>query len=85
MIIKETKITEITVSELKIILWKEVTDIIEDGVIISSTNFRTSAPPGTDISTLPEEIKPYAEMLWTPEVIQAYLDWENRPTPTLNN
>ena len=28
--------------------------------------------PGTDIARLPEEIKPYAEMLWTPEVIQAY-------------
>lgn len=77
MITKETKITEITVSEYKIILWKEVTDLIEDGIVISSKNHRTSVVPGTDIDTLPEEIKPYAEMLWTPEVIQAYKDMSN--------
>jgi len=77
MITKETKITEITVSEYKIILWKEVTDLIEDGIVISSKNHRTSATPDTDIATLPEEIKPYAEMLWTPEVIQAYEEMSN--------
>lgn len=77
MITKETKITEITVSEYKIILWKEVTDLIEDGIVISSKNHRTSATPDTDTHELPDEIKPYAEMLWTPEVIQAYEDMSN--------
>lgn len=74
MITKEKKITEITISELKIILWKEVTYIIEEGKVISTQNHRSSAVPGTDIATLPDEIKPYAEMLWTPEVIQTFQD-----------
>lgn len=82
MITKETKITEITISELKIILWKEVTFIIEDGKVISKQNHRTSASPSEDKSGLPDEIKIYADLLWTPEVIQNYNDKANAGIPT---
>ena len=74
MITKETKITEITVSEYKIILWKEVTDLIEDGKVIATQNHRSSVAPDQNINLLPEELRPLAQSLWTPEVIQNYKD-----------
>lgn len=72
MLEKKTKITQITISENKVIFWKEVTEIIEDGKVLSTHNHRNSATPIDDITKLPEEIKPYAQMNWTPEVIQTY-------------
>jgi len=83
MITKETKITEITISELKIILWKEVTSIIEDGKVITTQNHRSSASPSQDKSGLPDEIKIYADFLWTPEVIKHYNDVANAGVPTI--
>ena len=82
MITKETKITEVTISELKIILWKEITYIIEDGKVITTKNHRNSASPSEDKSGLPDEIKIYADLLWIPEVIQNYNDKANAGVPT---
>lgn len=72
MLEKKTKITQITIAENKILFWREVTEIIQDGKVISTHNHRSSATPIDDITKLPEEIKPYAVMNWTPEVIETY-------------
>lgn len=74
MIEKKTKIIETRISELKIILWREITEIIEDGKVIATQNHRSSLTPDQNINLLPEELRPLAQSLWTPEVIQNYKD-----------
>lgn len=79
MIEKKTKITDTTISEYKIIFWKEVTEIIEDGKVIATQNHRSSVSPDQDINLLPEQLRPLAQALWTPEVIQTYKDKTEAP------
>lgn len=74
MLEKSVKIKQVHINQYKIIHWDEVTEIIEDGKVISSRNHKSSATPIDDITKLPEEIKQYAQMLWTPEVIQTFQD-----------
>lgn len=79
MIEKKTKITETTITELKILYWKEVTEIIEDGKVIATQNHRGSLTPDQKINLLPEQLRPLAQALWTPEVIQNYKDKTEAP------
>lgn len=65
MITKEKIIDQITVDQNDTILVREVTHIIEDGVILSSSFHRTSYEKNsTDINSLPERVKKIADAIW---------------------
>ena len=69
---KEVVIDQITVTENGIVLYREATRILEDGVQLSQTFHRTSLIPGQDLTGQPEKVAAIASAAWTPEVIAAY-------------
>ncbi len=69
---KTTNIDQITVTENGIVLYREVTRILEDGVEISKTYHRTSLVPASDLTGVPDNVVAIANVAWTPEVIAAY-------------
>lgn len=69
---KETVIDQITVTENGIVLYREATRIMEDGVQLSQTFHRTSLTPGQDLTGQPDKVVAIAQVAWTPEVIAAY-------------
>jgi hypothetical protein len=71
-ITKEVVIDQITVTENGIILYREATKIIEDGVELTKTYHRTSLTPGQDITNQPQKVKDICNTVWTSDVIAAY-------------
>jgi homospermidine synthase len=69
---KQTVTDQITVEENGIILYREATRIIEDGVRLTQTYHRSSLTPGQDLTGLPAQVVAIATVVWTPEVIAAY-------------
>jgi hypothetical protein len=69
---KEIVIDQITVCENGIVLYREVTRIMEDGNQISQTYHRTSLTPGQDLTNQPANVVAICNVVWTPEVIAAY-------------
>jgi archaellum component FlaF (FlaF/FlaG flagellin family) len=69
---KELKIDQITVTENGIVLFREATRILEDGVELSKTYHRSSLTPGQDISAVPANVQAICNAAWTPEVVAAY-------------
>jgi hypothetical protein len=72
MIIKETVVDQITVTENGIVLYREATRIIEDGKVLTQTYHRTSLTPGQDLTDQPEKVVAICNTAWTPEVVAAY-------------
>lgn len=73
MAIEKVKvIDQITVTENGIILYREATKIIEDGVELTKTYHRSSLTPGQDLTGQPANVVAIAQTVWTPEVIAAY-------------
>ncbi len=71
-ITKQTIVDQITVIENGIILYREATKIIEDGVELTKTYHRTSLTPGQDLSGQPANVVAICNAAWTPEVLAAY-------------
>lgn len=71
-IIKQAVVDQITVTENGIVLYREATRIMEDGVQLSQTFHRTSLTPGQDLAGQPEKVATIAKAVWTPDVITAY-------------
>jgi hypothetical protein len=69
---KATVVDQITVTENGIVLYREVTKIVEDGAEISRKYHRTSLTPGQDLTGQPANVQAIAQAAWTPEVIAAY-------------
>ena len=69
---KTTNIDQITVTENGIVLYREATRVIEDGVEISKTYHRTSLSPASDLTGHPVNVVAICNLTWTPEVIAAY-------------
>jgi len=69
---KQTIVDQITVTENGIILYREATSILEDGVELSKTYHRSSLTPGQDLTGQPEKVVAIAQAAWTPEVVAAY-------------
>jgi len=69
---KESTVDQITLTENGIVLVREVTKIMEDGVELSKQFHRTSFAPESDISAQPQNVKDICAIVWTPEVIAAY-------------
>jgi hypothetical protein len=72
MLIKETAVDQITVTENGIILCREATRIMEDGDQLSQTYHRTSLTPGQDLTDQPANVAAICNAAWTDEVIEAY-------------
>ena len=71
-ITKEKVIDQITVTENGVVLYREATRIIEDGVQLTQTYHRTSLTPGQDLTGQPANVVAIAQAAWTAEVIAAY-------------
>ena len=71
-ITKEAVIDQITVCENGIILYREATKIIEDGVELTKKYHRTSLTPGQDLAGQPANVVAICNAAWTPEVVAAY-------------
>ena len=69
---KQVVIDQITVTENGIILYREVTRIIEDGVELTKKYHRTSLTPGQDLTGQPANVVAICNTAWTPEVVAAY-------------
>ena len=69
---KITVIDQITVTENAIILYREATRIMEDGVQLSQTYHRTTLTPNQDLTGQPANVVAIAQAAWTAEVIAAY-------------
>jgi archaellum component FlaF (FlaF/FlaG flagellin family) len=69
---KSTVVDQITVTENGVVLFREATRILEDGVELSKTYHRSSLTPGQDISSVPANVQAICNTAWTPEVIAAY-------------
>ena len=69
---KQAVIDQITVTENGIVLYREATRIIEDGVQLTQTYHRTSLTPGQDLTDQPANVVAIAQAAWTAEVVAAY-------------
>jgi DNA-binding transcriptional LysR family regulator len=74
---KSTVVDQITVTENGIVLYREATRILEDGVELSKTYHRSSLTPGQDISGAPANVQAICNVAWTPEVIAAFQAAQN--------
>ena len=73
MSIEKVKVVDqTTVTENGIILYREATKIIEDGVELTKTYHRSSLTPGQDLTGQPAQVVAIANTVWTEEVISAY-------------
>ena len=69
---KQVVIDQITVTENGIVLYREVTRIIENGNQISQTFHRSSLTPAQDLTGVPANVVAICNTVWTAEVIAAY-------------
>ena len=69
---KETVIDQITVCENGIVLYREATRIMEDGVQLSQTYHRSSLTPAQDLTGVPANVVAICNTVWTAEVVAAY-------------
>ena len=69
---KSTVVDQITVTENGIVLFREATKILEDGVELSKTYHRSSLQPGQDISGVPANVQAICNAAWTAEVVAAF-------------
>jgi hypothetical protein len=69
---KETVVDQITVTENGIVLYREATKIIEDGVELTKKYHRTSLTPGQDLTGQPANVVAICNAAWTPAVVAAY-------------
>ena len=71
-ITKESAIDQITVTENGIILYREVTRIVEDETELTKTYHRSTLTPGQDLTGIANKVVAICNTVWTPEVVAAY-------------
>jgi len=69
---KESKIDQVTVTENGVVLFREATRVLENGVELSKTYHRSSLTPGQDLTGVPDNVVAICNAAWTPEVVAAY-------------
>ena len=69
MLTKTQKIDQITADNFGNIMWREVTEILEDDVQISQKYHRSSISPGASLDNVPPQVALIAQATWTPENI----------------
>ena len=71
-ITKQKVIDQITVTENGIILYREVTRIVEDEIELTKTYHRSTLTPGQDLTGIDDKVVAICNTVWTPEVVAAY-------------
>lgn len=79
---KQTVIDQITIAENSIVMYREATSILEDGVELSKTYHRSTLYPGQDLTGVPDRVAAICNTVWTPEVIAAWQQLLDQPIPT---
>jgi archaellum component FlaF (FlaF/FlaG flagellin family) len=69
---KSTVVDQITVTENGIVLFREATRILEDGVELSKTYHRSSLTPGQSLAGVPDNVVAICNAAWTADVVAAY-------------
>ena len=69
---KQAVIDQITVTENGVILYREATSFLENGVAITKTFHRSSLTPGQDLTGVPANVVAHCNTAWTAEVVAAY-------------
>ena len=69
---KTTSVDQITVTENGVVLYREATKIMEDGIELSKTFHRSSLTPAQDLTGVPANVVAICNTAWTAEVISAY-------------
>jgi hypothetical protein len=69
---KQQVIDKIEVVENGIIQVRQVTRILEDGNVLSSSYHRWSLVPNQDVTDQPANVQAIAAAAWTPAVVAAY-------------
>jgi hypothetical protein len=69
---KSIVVDQITVTENGIVLFREATRIMEDGVELSKTYHRSSLTPGQDLTGVPANVVAICNAARTPEVVAAF-------------
>jgi hypothetical protein len=69
---KETVVDQIVVQENGIVLYREATRIMEDGVQLSQTYHRSSLTPAQDLTGVPANVVAICNAAWTTDVVAAY-------------
>ena len=72
MLTKQVKVDQVTVTENGIVLYREATSILEDGVELSKTYHRSSLTPGQDLAGVPDNVVAICNAAWTADVVAAY-------------
>jgi hypothetical protein len=80
-ITKTTTVDQITVNENGIILYREATRIIEDGIELTKTYHRSSLTPAQDLTGVPANVVAICNTVWTEAVIAAYQAAQESVTP----
>ena len=69
---KSTQITEVTVSQVGVVYYEEVTTLTENGVELAKKHHRTVLNPNQDLTGQPANVVAICNAAWTDEVIAAY-------------
>jgi hypothetical protein len=69
---KTTTVDQITITENGVVMYREATRIMEDGIQISQTYHRSSLTPAQDLTGIPANVVAICNTVWTAEVITAY-------------
>ena len=78
---KTTVVDQVTVTENGIVLYREATRIMEDGVQLSQTYHRSSLTPAQDLTGVPANVVAICNTVWTAECIAAYQAAQESTTP----
>lgn len=74
MLEEQKIIDKIEVLENGTLQVREVTRILKDGEVVASTFHRWSFAPGSDITAQPLNVQNIAQVVWTEEALQAYIN-----------
>jgi len=69
---KTTSVDQITVTENGVVLYRQATRIMEDGVQLSQTYHRSTLFPAQDLTSIPANVAAICNTAWTAEVVAAY-------------
>ena len=78
---KTTNVDQITVNENGIVMYREVTKILENDVEISKQYHRSSLTPAQDLIGVPANVVAICNTVWTEAVIAAYQAAQESTTP----
>jgi hypothetical protein len=69
---KETKVDQITITENGIVLYRQITKILEDDQVISTSYHRNSLTPGSSLTDIPSDVANVCNLIWTETVIEKF-------------